>query len=71
MPARVAEYLHQQIRSAVGDGGLLVEVGRAVDHREQLHDSLDQKNIFKEQGEVINKINKLISKDAFNVFIPN
>jgi|TARA_R110000824_G_scaffold125375_1_gene284451 hypothetical protein len=36
-----------------------------------LHESLDEKKIFEEQSNLINKINKSVSKDAFNIFIPN
>ena len=44
---------------------------KLVFEAKKVHDSLDQEKVFEQQSEVIRKINKLISKDAFNVFIPN
>tara|TARA_R110000824_G_scaffold16126_5_gene67171 strand:+ start:1873 stop:2703 length:831 start_codon:yes stop_codon:yes gene_type:complete len=44
---------------------------KIVHEAKQLHEELDKKKIFKEQSSLINKINKSISKDAFNIFIPN
>jgi len=35
------------------------------------HKNLDQKKIFEEQSEAISSINKNISKDVFNNFVPN
>ena len=35
------------------------------------HNQLDQKKIFKEQSKAISFINKSISKDVFNNFVPN
>ena len=35
------------------------------------YDKLDKKEIFNEQTKLINKINKEISKDVFNNFVPN
>lgn len=35
------------------------------------HKQLDQKKIFKEQSKAISSINKNISKDVFNNFVPN
>jgi len=32
---------------------------------------LDKKNIFREQSALINKINKTLSKDLYNTFVPN
>tara|TARA_R110000824_G_scaffold61167_1_gene162937 strand:- start:552 stop:1373 length:822 start_codon:yes stop_codon:yes gene_type:complete len=34
-------------------------------------DSVDRKDVFNEQTRLINKINKLVGKDAFNNFVPN
>jgi len=33
--------------------------------------TIDQKQLFLEQGKLINKINKYISKNAFSTFVPN
>ena len=44
---------------------------KIVHEAKQLHEELDEKKIFDEQSSLINKINKSISKDAFNIFIPN
>ena len=35
------------------------------------HSSLDKKQIFNEQTALINKINKILSKDVFSNFVPN
>ena len=35
------------------------------------HDSLDKEQIFKEQTALINKINRLLSKNVFSNFVPN
>jgi len=35
------------------------------------HSQLDQEDIFREQTSLINKINKLLSKDVFANFVPN
>jgi hypothetical protein len=35
------------------------------------HDSLDRQQIFNEQTALINKINRLLSKDVFSNFVPN
>ena len=35
------------------------------------YDTLDKKEIFNEQTALINKINKQISKEVFNNFVPN
>ena len=35
------------------------------------HSQLDQEDIFREQTNLINKINKLLSKDVFANFVPN
>jgi len=43
---------------------LLAETKRAFD-------SVDRKEVFNEQTRLINKINKLVGKDAFNNFVPN
>jgi len=43
---------------------LMFEVGRQ-------HKQLDQEKIFKEQSNAISSINKNISKDVFNNFVPN
>ena len=43
---------------------LLYEVKRS-------HGSLDRKKIFKEQTALINKINKMLSKNIFSNFVPN
>ena len=44
---------------------------KIVYEAKRLHENLDQEQIFNEQNKVINKINKALSKDAFNVFVPN
>ncbi len=43
---------------------LLVETRKSFD-------SVDRKEVFNEQTRLINKINKLVGKDAFNNFVPN
>jgi hypothetical protein len=35
------------------------------------HEKLDKEKIFKEQTALINKINKMLSKDVFSNFVPN
>jgi hypothetical protein len=35
------------------------------------HSLLDSKNVFDTQTKIINKINKALSKDAWNTFVPN
>jgi len=44
---------------------------KIVYEAKRLHEKLNQEQIFKEQHEVISKINKMLSKDAFNVFVPS
>jgi hypothetical protein len=44
---------------------------KIVHEAKQLHEGLDKKKIFEEQSNLISKINKSVSKDAFNIFIPN
>jgi hypothetical protein len=44
---------------------------KMVFEAKRLHEALDREEIFAEQSKLINKVNKLITKDAFNVFIPN
>jgi len=36
-----------------------------------LHSKLDKKQVFNEQTDLINKINKELSKDVFSYFVPN
>jgi len=35
------------------------------------YEKLDKKRIFSEQGSAINRVNKELSKDVFNTFVPN
>lgn len=44
---------------------------KIVHEAKSLYETLDEKRIFDEQSALINKINKSISKNAFNIFIPN
>ena len=44
---------------------------RLVSESKKQYDTLDQKQIFQEQSQVINKVNKAAGKQAFNNFVPN
>jgi len=42
-----------------------------VNYLKMEHEKLDKKILFKEQGAVISKINKMLSKSVFSNFVPN
>ena len=44
---------------------------RLVSESKKQYDTLDQRQIFQEQSQVIDKINKTAGKQAFNNFVPN
>ena len=44
---------------------------RLVSASKKQYDTLDQRQIFQEQSQVIDKINKTAGKQAFNNFVPN
>tara|TARA_R100000805_G_scaffold3746_1_gene4751 strand:- start:495 stop:1322 length:828 start_codon:yes stop_codon:yes gene_type:complete len=44
---------------------------RLVSESKKQYDTLDQKQLFEEQSQVIDKVNKAVGKQAFNNFVPN
>ena len=44
---------------------------RLVTESKKEYDTLDQKQIFEEQSQIINKVNKTVGKHTFNNFVPN
>ena len=44
---------------------------RLVAESKKQYDTLDQEQIFQEQSQIINKVNKTVGKLAFNNFVPN
>jgi len=44
---------------------------KIVFEAKRAHESLDQEKIFEQQSKVINKVNKLVSRGAFNIFVPS
>ena len=44
---------------------------RLVSESKKQYDTLDQKQLFEEQSQVIDKVNKTVGKQAFNNFVPN
>jgi len=42
-----------------------------VNYLKMEHEKLDKETLFKEQGAVISKINKMLSKSVFSNFVPN
>ena len=44
---------------------------RVLQETKRQYSFLDKEEIFKEQSRVINKINKILSKDVFSNFVPN
>ena len=46
-------------------------VAKIVEEAKKRRESLDNKEIFNEQTKLINKINKVVGKDAYDNFVPN
>ena len=44
---------------------------RLVSESKKQYDTLDQKQLFEEQSQVIDKVNKAVGKQTFNNFVPN
>ena len=47
------------------------EAQNLLQEAKRQYDKLDRQQIFQEQSNVINKINKMLSKDVFSNFVPN
>jgi hypothetical protein len=53
------------------DLGTDQEAQNLLQEAKRQYDKLDRQQIFQEQSHVINKINKILSKDVFSNFVPN
>tara|TARA_R110002020_G_scaffold391928_1_gene602302 strand:+ start:249 stop:1079 length:831 start_codon:yes stop_codon:yes gene_type:complete len=53
------------------DLGTDQEAQNLLQEAKRQYDKLDRQQIFQEQSHVINKINKMLSKDVFSNFVPN
>tara|TARA_R100001129_G_scaffold142374_1_gene103546 strand:- start:491 stop:1321 length:831 start_codon:yes stop_codon:yes gene_type:complete len=53
------------------DLGTDEEAQNLLQEAKRQYDKLDREQIFQEQSHVINKINKILSKDVFSNFVPN
>ena len=53
------------------DLGTDQEAQSLLQEAKRQYDKLDREQIFQEQSHVINKINKILSKDVFSNFVPN
>jgi len=62
----------QLYKDVVSTNGLEPEYAeKFVNYLKMEHEKLDKETLFKEQGAVISKINKMLSKSVFSNFVPN